>query len=686
MKNCLKPALLLPLFLFFSVYQLYAESEDTTMTALFDMSIEELINTQVSIATKSSQKLSEAPSIVSVITADDIQNMGAREMEDVLQTIPGFELTRSYAGYYNIGVRGVKDSRITSKLLIMIDGVPFNQIFYGSYAAWGYDINLDIIERIEIIRGPGSALYGRNAFSAVINIITKDGNSDEKLLLKSSIGTFNAKSLSGYLGYNKNKLNASIAIRQLNTDVTDVKFDEGSGIPAKWNLYRDNLWLNTKLGYGKFLLSAMYLDLKGGALFTQTNIYNKIGSYSISFQDNISSNLSIHTKIFGHNSGYTEDIEQMKPDVHPAYTEGIYYTPHSQEYLYGIETELKYKLSPNNDLLFGFQADIHGVEDVTITSNIDMVTFAPLQGIGRDNQVIYEPGWFENNEHDYNNIAFFIQNVWYPVNKIGITYGGRYDLDSEIGGVINPRVGLVLEPIKNANLKLLYGRAYRAPAPADQYVTLGYAIGNKDLKPEIINTLELAFNYRYQKMTHTISLYRNRLTDMIYSAQLIQIDPNNKYYNIGENTSTGVEYENKLILGKNFYSYINYSFTESVNSDLVNGIDTTYNHPDVAPHKFNAGVNYKFFKYFNLNINMIYRSEMSRFKIIGTNDEVENTIGNYTIINSTLQIDNLVKNFNISLSAYNLLDKKYYSQDNQHYNQPPQSGRQIILSIIYSLK
>ena len=157
---------------------------DTSMARIYSMDMEELMNMKVSIATKTEQSVSESPAIVSVITSEEIQRMGAREIEDVLQLVPGFEINRGYGGYYNIGVRGVKDSRNTSKILFMIDGIPVNQIFFGSFTQWGYSLNLDNIERIEIIRGPGSALYGRNAFSAVINIINKSSKSGEKVFVK----------------------------------------------------------------------------------------------------------------------------------------------------------------------------------------------------------------------------------------------------------------------------------------------------------------------------------------------------------------------------------------------------------------------------------------------------------------------------------------------------------------------
>jgi iron complex outermembrane receptor protein len=689
--------------LFFIVPAIHAQEQpDSSLSKLISMDLEDLMNLKVSIATKSSQTESESPSIISVITAEEIQKMGARELEDVLQTIPGFELNRSYGGYFVMGVRGIKDSRTTSKILLMINGVPSNRVFFGDMLQWGYDLNLDNIERIEVIRGPGSALYGRNAFTAVINIITKQQTKSKSISAKARIGSFNTISFSGLYSYMKNKFDVSIAVQTVKTDVTDVKFDQGFGDIGPINLKRDNLLINTGIGFGKFRFLGNYSDVFGNAPLNETYITNKRGSYSLSFDDSIKGRLSIHARIFGHNSFYMEDIEQLKSNFQviipvemggnesltfaDIYPDGIIYKPQSNEYLYGMESDIRLRLHEKNDLLIGIQADFHGVEDVIIKSNYNFATGLPFPGMNRVNMEKYEPGWFENDGHSYYNVAFILQDITYLKRNVGITLGGRFDIDSEIGSSINPRAGLVIEPSKKTSLKFLYGRAYRAPAPSEQFQTLGFAIGNKELKPEIINTIEIAFSFRYNKTRNTINIYRNKLTDMIFAEKISFVDPNNKYYNIGKNTSTGIEFESKFILGQSIYSYLNYSYCFSENTRTIDGIDSVYNHPDVAPHKLNFGINYSFIEHFNLNVNMYYRSEMEKFIVSQTAMKVQDPIGGFAIFNSTFTIQNLIKNITFSLSAYNFTDTKYYSQDNQHFNQGAQPGRQFIFGMSYVLK
>jgi len=670
----------------------WTQVPDTSMSKVFQMDLEELMNTKVNIATKSDKSINETPGIVSVITSEEIKNMGARELEDVLQIIPGFEIMKRYSGYNGIGIRGVKDPRTSPKLLMMMDGVPFNELFYGHSIGFGYDINIDIIERIEIIRGPGSALYGRNAFSGVMNIITKNAKTNDKSFVKVTAGNFNTKILSGYYSYKKNKINASFSFRRLYTDITDQKFDNGQGDTSLWNIYRDNFTTSANIGYGNFMLSCTYFDLNGGALFNDNKLLKKSGNISLAYSHSINPRLSFDAKIYYHKEKYTEDAEQLKPGINTLYPEGVYYKPVLKEYLYGIETEMNYKFSSTDDLLFGLQADIHGANDVIITSNYDFATGLAIPGISRDNEVLYQPGWFDKNGHRYNNVAFFMQDIWYPVKKLGFTLGARYDIDSQIGGVLNPRAGIVWEPFNQTHLKLLYGKAYRAPAPSEQYQTLGLAYGNTELKPEIINTFEVSLTHRLNKMTNTVSLYKNKLNDMIYAAIKTSIDPlsKNTYYNMGKNNSMGIEFENKFVFRKNIYSYFNYSYTYSENTQTINNKDSTFEHPDVAPHKINLGLNYLFINHYNCNFNVFYRSTMGKFKVpdpkTGDLVDVQDKIGNFVVLNFVFQINDLIRNFTFTGSVYNICNTYYYSQDNEHLRQPHQPGRQFLINVTYTIK
>jgi outer membrane receptor for ferrienterochelin and colicins len=680
MKNIFSCAIVTSIGLFS-----FAQSPDSVGGSLFTMELEELMDARVSIATKTDQPVSETPSSVSVITAEDIKNMGIKQLEDVLQFVPGFETCMTYNSYYTVGIRGVKDSRNASKLLVMIDGIPINMLFHGTAILYGYDMNIDAIERIEIIRGPGSALYGRNALSGVINIITRKFKSDKTFRMKGTYGGFDTYMLSGDFGLKKKTFTAYVAIRGVSTQHSHEIFND-----ELYRLNRNTFAFNTIINYRKFTFSGIFYLTKD-RIFDNW-VTHKPGYYSLGYSDNINPKISFDFKIRGHNAYYEEDLELAPPDTASYFPLGLYVKPSSKEFLYGIETDWKFKLQQNQELLMGIQADYHGVYDVIITSNADSLANplpVPIPGLGRDNQIVYKPGWFENNGHTYRNMAFFVQDVWHPIKILSITAGIRYDFDSQIKNQLNPRLGIVCNPFKSSTVKLLYGRAYRAPGPAEQYATLGFAFGNKDLKPEIINTCEMVFTHRYKGMTNSVSLYWDELKDMIYAPLGIEINPDFKYHNIGRNRSRGIEFENRIVLNEKSYTFFNCSYTESDNTIILNGTDSTYFQPDVAPFKLNAGVNYHFLKFFNANLNLFYRSKMEKFKVYdaSTNSfvDAQDNIGNYAICNFTLQVSELIKQFTFSASIYNIFNVHYYEQDNEHLHQPSQPGRQLLITICYAL-
>jgi outer membrane cobalamin receptor len=146
----------------------FAESDD--LEDLSTLSLDELLGLEVSVASISARTTREQSAIVSVITAREISASGARDLLDVLWLVPGFNSGVDVEGVTGVGIRGFW--AYDGKILITVDGMDITERLYGTVPL-GDRIPVDMIERIEIIRGPGSAMYGDNAELAVINIVTK---------------------------------------------------------------------------------------------------------------------------------------------------------------------------------------------------------------------------------------------------------------------------------------------------------------------------------------------------------------------------------------------------------------------------------------------------------------------------------------------------------------------------------
>ncbi|TAK09104.1 MAG: Plug domain-containing protein [Candidatus Manganitrophaceae bacterium] len=129
---------------------------------------------QLSIATKHLQTVREAPAIATVITEQEIRNMGARNLLDILRRVPGFGTTIGHFGRSEFEIRGIK-SLNSERVLFLIDGILVNEAVHGGLAMAMMKMSIDNIKRIEIIRGPGSALHGSDAFIGVVNLVTKQG-------------------------------------------------------------------------------------------------------------------------------------------------------------------------------------------------------------------------------------------------------------------------------------------------------------------------------------------------------------------------------------------------------------------------------------------------------------------------------------------------------------------------------
>jgi len=139
-----------------------------------DVSLDSLLNTRISAASKYAQTSAEAPASVTIITSDDIRNHGYRDLQEVLETVRGFYVSND-RNYPYLGVRGFsRPTDYNNRVLLLIDGNTMNeQVWGGTPIGSDLPINLDAVERIEVVRGPGSVLYGTSAMFGIINIVTK---------------------------------------------------------------------------------------------------------------------------------------------------------------------------------------------------------------------------------------------------------------------------------------------------------------------------------------------------------------------------------------------------------------------------------------------------------------------------------------------------------------------------------
>ena len=225
-------------------------------------------------ATKHLQKLSEAPAIATVITAEQIRNMGARDIIDVLRLVPGIGVTKGYFGLEEIEVRGIK-TIYSEKVKLLIDGHSVNINANGN-ATWFYDgLSVNNVKRIEVIRGPGSALYGSNAFSAVINVVTKDGKDIDGIIVTGGGGKFDTGKFNIQAGKKRGDLDIVFSLDYFETTGERLKIDSDVlGNAGYTNDFEDKIEAALKLSYKDWSFNSNYVSRKRGSYVGATYALN----------------------------------------------------------------------------------------------------------------------------------------------------------------------------------------------------------------------------------------------------------------------------------------------------------------------------------------------------------------------------------------------------------------------------
>jgi outer membrane receptor protein involved in Fe transport len=381
------------------------------------------------------------------------------------------------------------------------------------------------------------------------------------------------------------------------------------------------------------------------------------------------------------------------PPVFRILPEGQYALAKHSEYTYGAELEFKLKLLRNNNLMVGLQADVHGVKNASALTNYypEAIPIPIPYSYNADStevsyrnkdQLVEISEWIQNGGHRYQNIAIYWQDIHYFTDNLGITFGARFDLDSEIGSIINPRLGMVWDALPYLSFKALYGEAYRAPTTSEQYKVFGYDHGNEDLNYEEIQTTEFVLTFKNKMLISQFSYYFNKMNNIIQpqtdSLGIIS------YFNTGKNESQGFEIENKVIFSKSFQMFFNYDYKTSY--DIIEGKEI--DHPNITNHIAIVGLSHKLTKKLSYSAYTIYygptKKYLNTYPLLNKEYVSEDKVGDFFLLNSSLHLSDIIKNIDIYLYGYNLLNQKYFFQDDLTDHQPAQPKIHFLLKVNYN--
>ncbi len=610
-----------------------------TAKELSEASLEELSNIQVYSASKHMQSTSDAPSSITVIPADEIQKYGFRTLADILESVRGFYITYD-RDYSFVGVRGfgrLGDSN--NRILVLIDGHRINDNVFGEpYLGTEFLVDVDLIERVEIIRGPSSSLYGADAFFAVINVVTREApelKGVEVSFAPASFGTYQGRVSYGgqYRGIDMmlsgtfyNSQGETLFFPQFDSPVTNY------GVTS--NTYESFQHALATISFHGFTLQGLFSARdKGvptgyyGALYndpaTQNHDYHQYLAltykHSITEKWDLTARTSYDQARLQAPVGYSTGLADPSTTVDTYSFRGNW--SDSEVKLSGSLLE-KHKITLGTEIIDNLRQD---QGDYTAIGN----SFVSVPG----SSVIW---------------ALYGQDEFAILHNLTLSAGLRYDHYSDFGGTTNPRLGLIYHVMRPTTLKLLYGTAFRAPEPFELTPDYGaFFDNNLQLVPEKIQSLEAVVEQGLgPHFTLSGSVFRNRITDLI----TLEANPSNDqelYQNYGKAVATGVEVELDGRLASGIEGSASYSYVDAENP-LTHQILT--NSPQQLG-KLNVSVPVLQQRVF-ASLDAQYTSSVQTL--------AGDTLSGFSVLNFTMLGHMLGKHLDLSGSVYNLFDKKYF--------------------------
>ncbi len=628
---------------------------------LASMPLEALMQVKVNTATLFSQSVADAPAAVVVLTAKDIQAFGWRTLGDALASLPGlytsYDRTYSYLG----GGGFQRPGDYNSRFLLLIDGMRVNDAVYDQ-APMGDDfpLDMDLVERIEYVPGPGSAVYGSNALFGVINVVTKKGSDIDGAQAAVAAGSFGEKRARATYGWHGAGgadlvLSASSFVRN-GQDLYYPEFDtpdQNNGIAQNLDYDRaQNLF--AKFGYGDFNISAGYGNRTKG---------DPAAPYQSVF-DTPQSTTDTHSFI---NIKYSHAVTDGLELASQVYWERYDY---HQDALYGTSAIA----NVDGDKAIWYGADVHAT--ITSVPRNKLVVGVSLMRDASRSQFNYNTDPYQlvlNDRRSSNSAGVYAEDEIKLPWRFTLTAGLRLDRESISGTNLSPRLALNFKPTSTDTFKLIYGRAYRAPNAYELYYSdpgPGGQDGNPSLKAEHITTTEFVYDRAFGENAHaTVSLFEYDVRDLITET----LEPSGAF--VFENTDHAKAHGVELAYEQNLGSVakIRASYSWQLARDSATG-DVLQNSPR---HLGKLNLTVPLFRN-TARVGAELRCESARLSELGS-------AAGYCLGNVTIGSSRLIPHADVSFSIYNVTNKIYADPAGPNFTQDviPQQSRTFLLKLVY---
>jgi outer membrane receptor for ferrienterochelin and colicins len=651
-----------------------AAAQESRQAGLSGMSMEDLAKMKVESvygASKFLQKAADSPASVTVVTAEEIQQHGYRTLADVLRAVRGFYVIND-RNYSYVGVRGFsRPGDYNARILFLLDGHRVNDnIFDGAYVGTGFPVDLAVIERIEIIRGPNSSVYGTGAFVAVINVITKRGRDLNAVELSTEAGSWN--SYRGRVSYGSrfdSGLETLVSGSFYNSQGHKRLFYPEFDSPATNHGIAENA--DGDRAYRLFA-DIIYRDFNIHVVYNSRSKHVPTASFGTVFNDSRTRTTDARSYVdlqYHHTFGSWEILGRASYDWYGYH--GIY--------IYDYAGKKIPPYTENYDAANGTWLDYQGDASKVFFKRHQITLGTEFRQDIRQRQVNYDiqPYLLYLDDHRSARVwALYFQDEYSIRKNLAFVAGLRSDWHQKYGNTMSPRVGLHFTPKPNTDVKATYSWAFRVPNSYETFYAGNLTnLINLSLKPERIRSWELVVEHRFGKTYYaTAAGFLNRIDDLIEQRR-VPVTGQLFYTNSAPVQTKGIEFE----LGARWPSGLEGAISHTLqDSRSIATRDFLTNSPkQLVKANLSAPLLRK--KVF-ASVDAQYTSERRTI--------AQTEMGGFLVINVTFFARKIGERFDFSAGFYNLLDRRYADSGGLEHVQSsiPQDGRSFRIKLTYRPK
>lgn len=617
-----------------------ALSQDTKPD-LTELSIEQLMRLKIDevyTASRFVQKISQAPANVTIMTSEEMRRLGHRTVADALRSARGTYVTND-RNYSYLGVRGFGlPADYNNRVLFLVDGHRVNDNVYDAhYPGHEFVVDMNMIDRVEFVRGPASSLYGSNAFFGVVNVMTRKGRQVGGAEVSGAAGSLG--SYEGHAAFGKRfekgpeVVLSGAAFGSKGETLYYPEFDDpatGSGVTRNADGERSGKVFG-ELSWKGFSLQGAWSERAKevptaafGTLFPsdETRTRDQFGYATLKYEHTFDEAFDVLARLsynrYGYRGDYASDDGAGGVSINKDSALG---------YWWGAELLLTRRFMDDR---------------FTVTAGTEI-----RENFRQDQDNYDDFATYVNSQEDSRIVAAYAQADALILDELRINAGLRWDHYSTFGGTVNPRAALIYVPVEGTTFKALYGRAFRAPSAYESDWGDGvFQKRNPDLEPETIDTYELSVE---REVTNYLTLFAGAFYFDCQDLLNLEVDPADGvrvFRNINEVHTLGAELEARLALDGGLSATASYSYQEAKQVDPDHQLRNSPRH--LAKLALTVPL-----------MDSIYAGLETQY--VGERRTLQgNKTDDYLVTNLTLTAANIARGLDLSVSIYNLFDQEYF--------------------------